>query len=76
MKPDIISDLKKKKERESIILWAGIGAILGFLIGGILILIIRLIRPEIPLLSLLVVGLIISTMILGAILGVLLRIIG
>ncbi len=76
VKPDIISDLKKKKERESIILWAGIGAILGFLIGGILILIIRLIRPEIPLLSLLVVGLIISTMILGAILGVLLRIIG
>jgi len=76
VKPEVMTNFQKRSERKNILLWIKIGAFLGFLLGFILILIIKLIRPEISLLSLPIIGLILSSIILGAILGVLLNAMG
>ncbi|MGD2294354.1 MAG: VWA domain-containing protein [Candidatus Aminicenantes bacterium] len=67
---ELVTGFERKAERQNVLLLAGIGALLGLLLGVILLLIIKLTRPERSIPVAFIVGIILCTMILGAILAV------
>jgi VWFA-related protein len=67
---ETVSGLKRQVEMQSVILIVGIGTIFGLLLGLVILLLLKLVRPEIRVFSLLSLALILSTVILGGIIGV------
>jgi VWFA-related protein len=64
---ELIADFERKSEQTNILLLVGIGAFLGLLVGIIILLLIRLARPEVSFSAGLVILIFLSTMIIGAI---------
>lgn len=71
---NLVATFERESKTETFLIYLGIGAFAGLLFGLIVIIVIKLTRPEIRLLSLLIIGVILCTMLLGGILGVLTRI--
>jgi len=66
---ETVAILKRQVETRTLILTAGIGAVFGLLLGWVILLLLKLGRPDIRIFSLLSLALILSTVILGGIFG-------
>jgi VWFA-related protein len=73
---ELVSGLSQKRERENLFLYGGGGALIGLLLGILILSLIKLIRPEVRTLSLLGAGLMVLTFLLGGIGGVLVKFLG
>ncbi len=69
VKRDTVTGLQKQVETRSAALVLGIGAVLGFLMGLVILLLIKIMRPDIRIFSLISLALVLSSLILGGILG-------
>jgi VWFA-related protein len=70
IKLERVSGLKKDLTKKDVILWAAVGAFFGLLLGLVILIILRIGRPDINLLSPLTIALFLSAVLLGAIFGV------
>ena len=66
---DTVAGLQRQVEKQSVILYVGIGAILGLLFGVVILLVLKLARPGIRILSVLSFGLVLSAAVMGGIIG-------
>ena len=69
VKRDTVTGLQKQVETRSAALVLGIGAVLGFLMGLVILLLIKIMRPDTRIFSLISLALVLSSLILGGILG-------
>ncbi|MCJ7579555.1 MAG: VWA domain-containing protein, partial [Candidatus Aminicenantes bacterium] len=65
----IVAGFERQSENETLLISLGIGVFAGLFFGLLIVFIIKLTRPDIPLFSLLVIGVILCAMLLGGILG-------
>jgi len=67
---EIVAGFERQSETETLLISLGIGTFAGLFFGLLIVFIIKLTRPEIPVFSLLVIGVLLCAMLLGGILGV------
>ncbi len=67
---DVVAGFERQNKTETFLISIGIGVFAGFFFGLLIVVILKLTRPDIPTFSLLIVGVILCTMLLGGILGV------
>ena len=66
---ETMAGFERKMERQNVLLYILVGAFFGLILGIVILLIIKLIRPEISIISPIGIGLILAALILGTIAG-------
>jgi len=72
---DVVAGFERQSETETFLISLGIGAFVGLFFGLLIVFIIKLSRPDIPIFSFLVIGVVLCAMLLGGILGIFAKII-
>lgn len=72
---DIVVGFERQSETETFLISLGIGAFVGLFFGLLIVFVIKLTRPDIPIFSPLVIGVVLCAMLLGGILGIFVKII-